>query len=167
MVGGGIMLMAALPADTTVRHEWQHLTDLSSDDVIATIVLAGTGSVVQHGIDLQFQTGDVFYRKARLPSTVKVDQACRFLLLRFSFGRFSGAHVKRFSDFVPSLARRDSQLRQALWQYVDHVLPSLADNSIDTVHHAEQAFISLLSAVYSESQQANHTGNKASNKADI
>jgi len=160
MVGGGIMLMASLPADTMVRHEWQHLSDLSADDVIATVVLAGTGSVSQHGIDLQFQTGDVFYRKARLPSAVRVDQACRFLLLRFSFGRFSGAHVKRFSDFVPSLARRDSQLRQALWQYVEHVLPSLASSSVNTVHHAEQAFISLLSAVYSESQQCNHTDNK-------
>ncbi|MCA1323156.1 AraC family transcriptional regulator [Herbaspirillum sp. alder98] len=156
LMGGGVMLMAELPHGTVVRHDWQHVAQLESDDVLASIVLEGSGCVEQNGVALQFASGDVFYRKARIPSTVRNDSACRFLLLRFSFSRFHGAHTSRFQHFVPTMARRDSALRQAVWHYAQQVLPSLpqlAGQSADTAYHAEQAFVSMLSAAYSESQQ--------------
>ncbi|MFL9925578.1 AraC family transcriptional regulator [Herbaspirillum lusitanum] len=161
LVGGGVMIIAALPAGTMVRHEWEHVAGLESNDVLASIVLEGKGCVSQNGVELQFNAGDVFYRKARMPSTVQNASACRFLLLRFSFSRFNGAHTSRFDRFMPTLARRDSPLRSALWQYAQEVLPALsgahsetAGHSLNTIYHAEQAFVSLLSAVYAESQQA-------------
>lgn len=156
LMGGGVMLMAHLPAGTTVRHEWEHVARLESDDVLASIVLEGNGTVEQNGVQLHFGCGDVFYRKARMPSTVSNETACRFLLLRFSFSRFHGAHVHRLQHFNPTMARRDSALRQAVWHYAQQVLPALpelAGHCTDTAWHAEQAFISMLSAACAESQQ--------------
>jgi AraC-like DNA-binding protein len=153
LVGGGVMVIAALPAGCTVRHEWEHVAALESNDVLASIVLEGSGRVSQNGVDLDFNTGDVFYRKARMPSTVQNTTDCRFVLLRFSFSRFNGAHTSRFERFMPTLARRDSPLRSTLWHYAREVLPALAgDHSTSTIYHAEQAFVSLLSAAYAESQ---------------
>jgi AraC-like DNA-binding protein len=154
LLGGGVMLLATIGGATAVRHERHHLSQLDSDDVIATIVLEGSGRMRQCGIELPFSEGDVVYRKASQPSAVQVEQACRLLLLRFSFSRFNAGHLSRFSDFVPSLALRGSPLREALWAYIHQVLPSLGGSSVNTIAHAEQAFVSLLSAVYAESQQS-------------
>jgi AraC-like DNA-binding protein len=156
LMGGGVMLMAQLPAGTVVRHEWEHVARLESDDVLASIVLEGNGTVEQNGMQLHFGCGDVFYRNARMPSSVSVDSACRFLLLRFSFSRFHGAHVNKLQHFVSTMARRDSALRQAVWHYAQQVLPALpelAGGCADTAWHAEQAFVSMLSAACAESQQ--------------
>lgn len=169
LVGGGVMLEVTVQAGTEVRHEHSHLSALDSDDVLATLVLEGGGGVTQGSVDLPFQAGDVFYRKARLPSAVRIDHDCRLLLLRFSFSRFNAGHRSKFSDFIPALSKRDSPLRRMLWTYVEQVLPSLADGGIDMVAHAEQAFVSLLSAVYAEAQQAapEHAKSKRAVRWDV
>jgi AraC-like DNA-binding protein len=152
LMGGGVMLIAVLPQATVVRHDWAHVSALESNDVLANIVLEGSGSVTQSGVTLNFRSGDVFYRKARMPSIVTNDTACRFLVLRLSFVRFHGAYISRFQKFRPTLGCRDSPLQLALWHYAQHVIPALVDRIGTIAYPAEQAFISMLSAVYAESQ---------------
>lgn len=76
------------------------------------------------------------------------------LILRLSFRRFGSGQGGRFGDFKARLALRDSPLRLAVFNYVEHVLPSLGESALATVAHAEQAFIALLAAVYAEARHA-------------
>lgn len=152
LVGGGIMVLASLAARTVVRHEQHHLADLAPDDINVAMIVEGRGNVEVAGGRFEVGAGDVLFFPASWPATLSVDVACRMLILRLSFSRFCNGQRSKFSDFKSGLALRESALRLAVWNYVNHVLPSLAESSLSTVAHAEQAFISLLSAIYAEAR---------------
>lgn len=154
LVGGGIMVLATLAAHMVFRHERHHLAGLALDDVNVVIALDGGGTIEAGSGRFQLGSGDVMFFAASRPATLRVEQACRLLILRVPFLRFCNGGSGRFSDFAAGLALRDSPLRQAACDYVHQVLPSLAGSSLATVAHAEQAFISLLAAAHAQAQPA-------------
>lgn len=167
LVGGGIMVLATLEAQTVIRYERHHLLDLAADDVNVAIVLDGSGSTeVVDGL-FPFRAGDILYLRASWAATLRVEEPCRMLILRLSFRRFSNGQRFKFGDFKPRMASRESPLREAAWNYVHQVLPSLADSSLSTVAHAEQAFISLLSAIYAQAQHAAREPAQAHTRWDL
>lgn len=154
LVGGGLMVLATLAAHTVVRHQRHHLAGVAPDDINAVLVLEGGGTVEAPGWAYKVRTGDILYMPAHCLTTVRIDEACRLLILRLPLRRFSNGQGLKFSDFRARLALRDSPLRLAVYHYVQQVLPSLGDSASATVAHAEQAFIALLAAVYAEARHA-------------
>ncbi|NGZ85236.1 AraC family transcriptional regulator [Duganella aceris] len=167
LMGGGIMVAAALAAGTVVRHQEHHLADLAHDDINVAIVLEGGGSVEVTGARFQIGAGDLLYLPARAPATTSIDMACRMVILRLSFSRLNGGQRGNFSDFRASLALPESGLRQAVLHYVRQVLPALADSSLATVAHAEQAFVSLLAAGYTEARHATSAAGELQSRWDM
>lgn len=154
LVGGGLMVVAALAAHTVVRHQRQHLAHVAPDDINAVMVVEGEATVDLPGRQVEIARGDILYLPANAPSTLRTASASWLLILRLSFRRFSNGQGGKFADFKTTLARRASPLRLAVFNYVEHVLPSLGDSALATVAHAEAAFIALLAAVYAEAGAA-------------
>jgi AraC-like DNA-binding protein len=154
LVGGGLMVVAALAPHTVVRHQRQHLAHVAADDINVAMMVEGSARVELPGQAIALERGAILFLPASCPSTLHAGAACRMLILRLSFRRFSNGQGGRFSDFRVALAQHDSPLRMAVFSYVEHVLPSLGDSALATVAHAEQAFIALLAAVHAEASNA-------------
>jgi AraC-like DNA-binding protein len=153
LVGGGIMVLAALAPQTVLRHQHQHLTALAHDDINVTMTFDGAATVAVDGRSFSLAAGDVLFHAANRATTLRTGAACRMLVLRLPFVRFCGGLGGKFSAFHPVADKTASPLRDAAWHHVRHVLPALASSSIQTVLHAEQAFISLLAALHAQAQQ--------------
>lgn len=153
LLGGGIMVLAALAPGTVVRHGREHLTELAPDDINVMMLLDGAASITADGNVFEVKGGDVLFQAAGRPSSCHAVTACRMVVLRLPFGRFRGGQGDKFDDVRAAAAHAASPLRDAAWQHVQHVLPALASSTVQTVMHAEQAFISLLAALHAQTRQ--------------
>jgi len=164
LLGGGIMVLAALAPGTVVRHGREHLTALAHDDINVMLLIDGAASITADGSVFEVQGGDVQFQAAGRPSSCHAMTACRMLVLRLPFGRFRGGQGDKFDDFRAAAAHDASPLRDAAWTHVRHVLPALASSTIQTVMHAEQAFISLLAALHGQTRDGPAT--RPANRGD-
>lgn len=154
LVGGGLMVAAALPAHAILRHQRQHLAAVAADDINVAIVVEGSARLEAAGWQARVRAGDILYMPASWSSTLHTEEACRMLVLRLSLRRFNNGQGGKFSDFAACLALRDSALRLAVCHYVEQVLPALSHSALATVAHAEQAFIALLAGAHAEATHA-------------
>ncbi|CAB3647516.1 Transcriptional activator NphR [Paraburkholderia sediminicola] len=150
LMGGGVLATVQLGL-SEVRHEWSHLQNLAGDDVIVLIVLDGCGTVTQQERTLPFNAGDITFRRARVPSTARIDEPAKFVMLRLPITRFFGRAMSRFSPFAPACASGESGIVLTVHRFIESVLPSLRQQSANTAAAAEQSLVSLLAAAYLES----------------
>jgi AraC-like DNA-binding protein len=153
LLGGGIMVLAALAPGTVVRHGREHLTALAHDDINVMLLFDGAASITVDGSVFEMSGDEVLFQAAGRPSMCQAVTACRMLILRLPFGRFRGSQGDKFEEIRATVARGASPLRDAAWHHVRHVLPALASSTAQTVTHAEQAFISLLAALHAQTRQ--------------
>jgi len=160
LMGGGVLATVQL-GRSEVRHETAHLRNLAGDDVIVLIVLDGRGVVTQQQHTLPFKAGDITFRRARVPSTARVEVPAKFVMLRLPITRFFGHAMSRFSPFVPSCACGESGIVLTVHRFIESVLPSLKQQSANTAAAAEQSLVSLLTAAYLESAGDTSAGHVA------
>ncbi len=150
LMGGGVLATVQLGL-SEVRHERAHLQNLVGDDVIVLIVLDGCGTVTQQQRTLPFKAGDITFRRARVPSTARVDKPAKFVMLRLPIPRRFGHGMSRFSSFAPACASGESGIVLTVHRFIESVLPSLGQQSANTAAAAEQSLVSLVAAAYLES----------------
>lgn len=153
LMGGGVLATIQLSMQE-VRHERVHLQNLPGDDLVILVILEGRGSVSQGRCTLQFKPGDITFRRACVPSVARIEEPAKLVMLRLPIARFFGYNMSHFSSFVPSCASRESGIVSTVHRFVESVLPSLGQQSVNTVAAAEQSLVSLLAAAYQESTAA-------------
>jgi AraC family transcriptional regulator, positive regulator of tynA and feaB len=152
LTGGGV-LASAYMGRSEVRHDNDHVRQLTGDDVVVLIALEGEGAVTQQGCTLPFAKGDITFRRARVPSVARIDEPAHLLMIRLPIARFLGQAVSRHALFRPQRASAASGIVRSVQCFVDQVLPSFGDMSPVTVGAAEEALVALLAAAYREAEE--------------
>jgi AraC family transcriptional regulator, positive regulator of tynA and feaB len=155
LTGGGVLATVRL-GHQEVRHESDHLRELTGDDVIVLIALDGKGTVTQQGRVLPFSKGDITFRRARVPSVARIDEPASLVMLRLPITRFLGHSASRHTSFTPYRADAASGIVGTIHRFIESVLPAFGHMSPATVAASEESLVALISASYLEAGDRTH-----------
>jgi AraC-like DNA-binding protein len=150
LVGGGLAIsFSSTPFE--MCHKAEHVSAADEGDVLATIAVEGEGVFEQAGRQMAFGKGDIAFRTTRLPSTFSLQKPCQLMVLRLPAARFFGLYGDLSERFRPSIARADALLVATARDHLAHVFPELPHLGAASAYFSEQSFVSLLAAIYCES----------------
>lgn len=147
LIGGGAIGIARAAAQK-IAYNPASLDSDGETDVLALVVLQGSGSFTQDGMKMQAGPGDIIFRHARGPSSVRIDSAMKALILRIPDHRFFGAYVGARKRCEPRLISRDAPGAALIASVALTSLRRLSTMSAAEIYFIEQAIIRLFSAAY-------------------
>ncbi|MBH1963636.1 MAG: helix-turn-helix transcriptional regulator [Comamonadaceae bacterium] len=133
--------------DMSVRHDLEELENRPFE-VLAVVILEGTGYVEQSGKRLVFKSDDIVYRATNLPSAIHVVGDFDIFILRVSSTRFFGPYESERLNFAPTLVLSDSSTAKLLRTHLQNTLTVLGSSDSARVYYAEQALLAMLSETY-------------------
>lgn len=86
MANGGKFAAIESEDIADVRHDAHDVSQVREDALIAWVVLAGSGALVQQDTSLRFEPGDIVIRQARMPSQASFDSPLRISLFWIGSG---------------------------------------------------------------------------------
>ena len=143
LLGGGVMSDLTMPP-LKVVHRGEHLGHASNREVLVHIVREGAGHVYQSGRAFRFNTGDITFRHAYLPSIVDFAEPTRVIALRLPVSRWQG--------YLPSaiggagIACRDHALTRTVHGFVRQIEEGFGELDGAAMVALEQAFVLMLGA---------------------
>ena len=143
--GGGVLADLALPA-LSVSHQPQHIAQPEEPALLIHLVLSGSGEFVQQGQRFEFFAGDITFRRADWPSTLRLSAPARCLTLRLPSWRWQGYCVAQ----GPGVTRRDQPLARSIHQLAQQCWPVFLAERADAA--LEQSLVLLLGAAYGQLQ---------------
>ncbi|MFM0046414.1 AraC family transcriptional regulator [Paraburkholderia sediminicola] len=147
LIGGGAIGIARAAAQQ-IAHNPVSVDAVGETDVLALVVLQGSGSFTQDGIVMQAGPGDIVFRHTRGPSCARIDSTMKALILRIPDHRLFGAYVGSRKRCEPKLISRDAPSAALAASVALTSLRRLSMMSVSEIYFTEQAVIRLFSAAY-------------------
>ena len=144
LLGGGVIADLRMPA-LEVIHRAEHVVQSQAREVLVHFVLEGSGVLEQENARFHFQVGDITFRDAHRPSSVRFSgTSARLIAVRLPIARWEGYFPSALRG--PTLAPSSHALTQAVNGFVHQMENGFPNCDRTALAALEQSFVLMLGA---------------------